>query len=116
MSKEERIAEIKTALRENEEKTEAYNRTLSELQREEEAFYYESRRRKEEIDTLSEIVGGMTLARIQSEAFSYLDQMDQKVRLSLQNEREQLNWNMRNLSREKEELLYNKKVLEKEVK
>lgn len=116
MSKEDRIAEINIGLRKNEEKTDAYKRCLSELQREEELFDYEAKRRKEDLDRLSDVVGGITLNRIQSEAFFYLDQMNQKVRLSLQNEHDQINRNLQNLSREKEDLLYNKRMLDKEVK
>ena len=116
MSKEERLAEINIALRKNEEKTDAYKKSLSELRREEESFYHESKRRKEYLDRLAETVGGMTLGRIQAEAFSCLDQMNQKVRLSLQNERDKINLDLQNLSREKESLLYNKKALDKEVK
>ena len=116
MSREERIAEINMALRKNGEKTDAYKKSLSELQREEESFYYESKRRKEDLDRLSEVVGGMTLNRVLAEAFSCLNQMNQTVRLSFQSESDQINWSLQNLDREKDELLYNKKMLDKEVK
>jgi len=114
MSKQEKIAEINTAIQKNKEKSDTYRQYLSDLLREEQSFYTESQHRLEEIWRLSELVGGNSLAKIQSEALTTLENQQRIVKQALRDELGQINENLRRLDSERDDLSYTKRKIEEE--